>query len=323
MSGDDELARTYTELRPLLFSIAYRMLGSVSDAEDVVQESFVRYRRALDDGVEVESTRPYLASIATRLSLDHLKSARVQRETYVGMWLPEPLLADPMPDVAAHAEISDSLSTAFLVLLESLSPTERAVFLLRDVFAYEFDEIATVVGKSPDNCRQLLVRARKHIDERRPRYDASREQKRELATRFFAAVDSGDVAGLQTMLAADVTFTGDGGGKAPALARAVVGALNVARFMRGLGGLGAEMGMVSRPLDVNGEPGMIFTTDDDLILGVLSIDIADGQVQAIHAVINPDKLQHLGAVGDLRALVEATRVRNAATRHSPPTVRVD
>ncbi|HWF42666.1 MAG TPA: hypothetical protein VN683_11340, partial [Acidothermaceae bacterium] len=187
----------------------------------------------------------------------------------------------------------------------------------RDVFASEFDEIATVVGKSPDNCRQLLVRARKHIDERRPRYDASREQKRELATRFFAAVDSGDVAGLQTMLAADVTFTGDGGGKAPALARAVVGALNVARFMRGLGGLGAEMGMVSRPLDVNGEPGMIFTTDDDLILGVLSIDIADGQVQAIHAVINPDKLQHLGAVGDLRALVEATRVRNAATRHSP------
>jgi RNA polymerase sigma-70 factor, ECF subfamily len=313
MSDDGELARTYTELRPLLFSIAYRMLGSVSDAEDVVQESFMRYRRALDDGAVVESTRPYLASIATRLALDHLKSARVQRETYVGMWLPEPLLTDPMPDVAAHAEIADSLSTAFLVLLETLSPTERAVFLLRDVFAYEFDEIATVVGKSSDNCRQLLVRARKRIDERRPRYEASRDQKRELSVRFFAAVDSGDVAGLQTMLAADVTFTGDGGGKAPAVARAIVGVVNVARFMRALSGLGAEMGMVSRPLDVNGEPGMIFTTDDGLILGVLSLDIADGQVQAIHAVINPDKLQHLGPVGDLRGLVEQSRGRNVHT----------
>ncbi len=309
MSDDDELTRTYTELRPLLFSIAYRMLGSVSDAEDVVQESFVRYRRALDDGVVVESQRPYLASIATRLALDQLKSARVQRESYVGMWLPEPLLADPMPDVAAHAEIADSLSMAFLVLLETLSPTERAVFLLREVFAYEFDEIATVVGKSPDNCRQLLVRARKHIAARRPRYEASREQKRALADRFFAAAESGDVAGLQTMLAADVSFAGDGGGKAPAAARAVVGIDKVARFMQALVSLGTDMGMVSRPLDVNGEPGMIFTTHDGLILGVLSLDIADGQVQAIHAVINPDKLQHLGPVGDLRALVQQGRTR--------------
>jgi RNA polymerase sigma-70 factor, ECF subfamily len=307
MSDDDELARTYMELRPLLFSIAYRMLGSVSDAEDVVQESFVRYRRAIDDGVVVESARPYLASIASRLSLDHLKSARVQRETYVGMWLPEPLLADPMPDVSAHAEIADSLSTAFLVLLETLSPTERAVFLLRDVFAYEFDEIAAVVGKSSDNCRQLLVRARKHIGERRPRYEASREQKRELADRFFAAVESGDVAGLQTMLATDVTFTGDGGGKAPAAARAVVGIDKVGRFMVALVAFGAEMGMVLTALDVNDEPGMMFTTHDGLVLGVLSLDIADGQVQALHAVVNPDKLQHLGPVGDLRTLVEQTR----------------
>ncbi|HEY3923384.1 MAG TPA: RNA polymerase sigma-70 factor [Acidothermaceae bacterium] len=309
MSDDDELARTYTELRPLLFSIAYRMLGSVSDAEDVVQESFVRYRRAIDDGVVVDSTRPYLASIASRLSLDHLKSARVQRETYVGMWLPEPLLTDPMPDVSAHAEIADSLSTAFLVLLETLSPTERAVFLLRDVFAYEFDEIASVVGKSTENCRQLLVRARKHIDERRPRYEASREQKRELADRFFAAVESGDVAGLQAMLAADVTFTGDGGGKAPAAARAIVGIDKVGRFMVALVAFGAEMGMVLTALDINDEPGMMFTTHDGLVLGVLSLDIADGQVQALHAVVNPDKLQHLGPVGDLRTLVEETRVR--------------
>ena len=317
MPDDDELARTYTEVRPLLFSIAYRMLGSVSDAEDVVQESFVRYGRAIDDGVVVDSTRPYLASITTRLSLDHLKSARVQRETYVGMWLPEPLLADPMPDVSAHAEIADSLSTAFLVLLETLSPTERAVFLLRDVFAYEFDEIATVVGKSSDNCRQLLVRARKHIDQRRPRYEASREQKRELADRFFAAVESGDVAGLQTMLAADVTFTGDGGGKAPAAARAVMGIDKVGRFMVALVAFGAEIGMVLTPLDVNGEPGMIFTTDGGLVLGVLSLDIADGQVQALHAVVNPDKLQHLGPVGDLRTLVEQARMHSAARPPQP------
>jgi RNA polymerase sigma-70 factor (ECF subfamily) len=315
MSDDDELTRTYTELRPLLFSIAYRMLGSVSDAEDVVQESFVRYRRALDDGVVVQAERPYLSSITTRLALDQLKSARVQRETYVGMWLPEPLLTDPMPDVFAHAEIADSLSMAFLVLLETLSPTERAVFLLRVVFAYGFDEIATVVDKSPDNCRQLLVRARKHIDERRPRYAASREQKRELANRFFAAIQSGDVAGLQTMLAADVSFNGDGGGKAPAAARAVVGVDKVTRFMLGLVRLGTEMGMVSRPVEVNGEPGMMFTTDDGLLLNVLSLDIADGQVQAIHAVVNPDKLRHLGPVGDLRALVDKARgPRNPRTR---------
>ena len=307
MPDDDELARTYTELRPLLFSIAYRMLGSVSDAEDVVQESFVRYRRALDDGVVVESTRPYLSSIASRLALDQLKSARAQRETYVGMWLPEPLFVDPMPDVAAHAEISDSLSMAFLVLLETLSPTERAVFLLRDVFGYEFGEIASVVDKSPDNCRQLLVRARKHIDERRPRYEASREQKRELAGRFFAAVQSGDIAGLQAMLAADVSFTGDGGGKAPAAARTLVGIDKVGRFMVALVAFGAEMGMVLTAVDVNDEPGMMFTTTDGLVLGVLSIDVADGQIQALHAVVNPDKLQHLGHVGDLRELVERTR----------------
>lgn len=309
MSDGDELARAYTELRPLLFSIAYRMLGSVSDAEDVVQESFVRYQRALDDGVVVDSKKSYLASIATRLSLDQLKSARVQRETYVGTWLPEPLLADPMPEVAAHAEIADSLSMAFLVVLETLSPTERAVFLLREVFAYEFDEIADVVGKGSDNCRQLLVRARKHIDERRPRYQASREQKRELAERFFAAVRSGDVAGLQTLLAADVSFSGDGGGKAPAVAHAIVGLKKVANFVAGLVGLATSMGMVSRPLEVNGEPGMMFTTGDGLILNVLSLDIADGQIQAIHAVVNPDKLRHLGPVGDLNALVHKARAR--------------
>jgi RNA polymerase sigma-70 factor (ECF subfamily) len=319
MADGDQLARTYTELRPLLFSIAYRMLGSVGDAEDVVQESFVRYQRALDDGVVVDSAKSYLASIATRLSLDQLKSARAQRETYVGMWLPEPLLADPLPDVSAHAEIADSLSMAFLVVLETLSPTERAVFLLREVFGYEFDEIATMVSKSSDNCRQLLVRARKRIDDRRPRYEASREQKRELADRFFAAVQSGDLAGLQTLLAADVSFSGDGGGKAPAVAHVVVGLNKVANFVAGLVGLATSMGMISRPLEVNGEPGMMFTTADGLILNVLSLDIADGQIQAIHAVVNPDKLRHLGPVGDLNTLVQNARTHTPSPEPAPRT----
>jgi RNA polymerase sigma-70 factor (ECF subfamily) len=309
MPDADELARAYAELRPLLFSIAYRMLGSVSDAEDVVQESFVRYQRALADGVVVESEKAYLAAIASRLSLDHLKSARVQRETYVGMWFPEPLLADPMPEVTAHAEIADSLSMAFLVVLETLSPTERAVFLLRDVFGYDFDEIASVVGKSTDNCRQLLVRARKHVNERRPRFEASAKQRRELATRFFAAVQGGDVDGLRSLLAADVTFQGDGGGKAPATARAVAGVEKVARWMLALVGQAQAMGVEVHLVEVNGQPGAMFTTSDGLIINVMSLDIADGQVQAIHGMVNPDKLRHLGPVADLRALMKASRVR--------------
>jgi RNA polymerase sigma-70 factor, ECF subfamily len=311
MADDDELARAYTELRPLLFSIAYRMLGSVSDAEDIVQESFVRYQRALADGVVVESERAYLASIASRLSLDQLKSARVRRETYVGTWFPEPLLVDPMPDVAAHAEIADSLSTAFLVILETLSPTERAVFLLRDVFGYDFDEIASVVEKSPDNCRQLLVRARRHVDERRPRFEASAEQRRELATRFFAAVQSGDVDGLRELLAADATFQGDGGGKAPAAVRAISGVDKVTRWMIGLVSQADAWGLLFQPVEVNGQPGAMFTTVGGEIVTVMSLDIADGQVQAIRGVVNPDKLRHLGPVADLRAMMKAARASPA------------
>jgi RNA polymerase sigma-70 factor (ECF subfamily) len=309
MAPDRDIARLYEDLRPLLFSIAYRMLSGVSDAEDVVQESFIRYQRALDDGVQVDSPKAYLAQVATRLSLDMLTSARARRETYVGMWLPEPLLVDPMPDVTAHAELADSLSMAFLVLLETLSPVERAVFLLREVFEFDYDEIAEIVGKNADNCRQLLVRAKKHVGARRPRFDTSREQRAELAQRFFAAAMGGDLAGLQQLLAADVTFQGDGGGKAPATARVVAGIDKVTRMIAGLVAQGLEFGFTFKPVEVNGEPGVMFSTADGLIANVVSLDIADGQVQAIHVVVNPDKLRHLGPVADLRALIHDVRGR--------------
>jgi RNA polymerase sigma-70 factor, ECF subfamily len=309
MPDDAELARSYTELRPLLFSIAYRMLGTVSDAEDVAQESFVRYKRALDDGVVAESPKAYLSAVATRLSLDVLKSARVRRETYVGTWLPEPLLADPMPDAAEHAELADSLSMAFLVVLETLTPVERAVFLLREVFDFGYDDIAPMVGKSPENCRQLLVRAKKRVDGRRPRFEASREQRAELAARFFAATQAGDLLGLQQLLAADVTFAGDGGGKAPATARVVAGIDKVSRLVMSLTMQAIELGFTMRVLEVNGQPGAMFLAPDGQIANVVSLDIADGQVQAIHGVVNPDKLRHLGPVADLRALTHRARKR--------------
>ena len=304
---DDDLARVYKDLRPLLFSIAYRMLGSVSDAEDIVQDTFVRYQRAVDDGLIAESPKAYLSSITTRLSLDTLKSARVRRESYVGTWLPEPLLVDPMPDASAHAELADSLSLAFLVILETLSPIERAVFLLREVFDFGYEEIAAMVGKSADNCRQLLVRAKRRVDERRPRFEASREQRAALAERFFAAVQVGDLAGLQQLLAADVTFAGDGGGKAPATAQVVAGVEKVSRLLLSLTEQANEHGFTMRAVEVNGQPGAIFRTPDGLISNVIGLDIVDGQVQAIHGVVNPDKLRHLGPVADLRALVHQLR----------------
>ena len=211
------------ELRPAAFAIAYRMLGSVAEAEDVVQEALLRVLRALEAGERIESPRAYVATVATRLSIDQLRSARVRRETYVGEWLPEPLVTDPAGDPARQAEMADSLSLAFLVLLESLSPEQRAVLLLRDVFDYGYGEIAGIVGKSEDNTRQLAARARKHVEEGRPRFEASREQRDELARRFFAAAQEGDLGGLEALLAHDVVLHGDGGGKAPALARAVHG----------------------------------------------------------------------------------------------------
>ena len=230
---ETHVGELYEDLRPLMFSIAYRMVGSVGDAEDIVQEAFLRFHRASGEGEEIESPKAYLSAITTRLGIDHLRSARVRRERYVGTWLPEPVLTDPESDVELHAETADSLSMAFLVLLESLSPVERAVFLLREVFEYGYDEIARVIGKTEDNCRQIAVRARRQVDAKRPRFEASRKRREELARRFFDAVGEGDTEGLIGLLAADVVAYGDGGGKAPAFPRPIYGRDRVARLLLG------------------------------------------------------------------------------------------
>jgi RNA polymerase sigma-70 factor, ECF subfamily len=296
----------YEELRPLLFSIAYRMVSSVSEAEDIVQEAFLRIHRAEAEGTRVESPKAYLSAVTTRLSIDHLKSARVRREQYVGEWLPEPLLTDATPDAAAHAETADSLSMAFLVLLESLTPVERAVFLLREVFDYGYDEIARIVNRTEDNCRQLYVRARRHIDDGRPRFDASQQHRDELVRRFFAAAERGDLAALEEMLAADVVVYGDGGGKAPSW-KPVYGPARVAKLIAGSLKQAQELGVVSRPAHINGQPGVMFFDDEGRIGGVMSLDVADGLVQTIRGVTNPDKLQHLGPVSNAREVIHRGR----------------
>jgi RNA polymerase sigma-70 factor (TIGR02957 family) len=290
------------ELRPSAFAIAYRMLGSVSEAEDVVQEGLLRLHKARAGGERIESPRAYLSTVVSRLSLDQLRSARVRRETYVGEWLPEPLLASADADPARKAEMADSLSLAFLVLLESLSPEQRAAFLLREVFDEPYDRIAKIVGTSEQNARQLAARARRHVEERRPRFEASRTQREELAARFFAAAEQGDLQALEELLAHDVVLRGDGGGKAPALARALHGRARVARTLTaGLRAL-TRFGITSRREDVNGQPGALFFDREGGLIGVMILDVAEGQVQAVSSISNPDKLRHLGPLADLDAL---------------------
>src|SRR5919107_5261817 len=211
---------TYETLRPLAFSIAYRMLGSVAEAEDVVQEGLLRLHRA----DAVEHPKAFVATVVTRLAIDELRSARSRRETYVGPWLPEPIVTDTMPD-------SDSVSMALLVTLERLNPVERAVFLLHDVFDYGYDEIAEIVGKSRENCRQLALRARRHVEARRTRFEPSREQRDALAAKFFGAIREGDLDGLVSLLAEDAVMTGDGGGKGQARLTPLHGGMKVARFL--------------------------------------------------------------------------------------------
>ena len=295
----------FDELRPSAFAIAYRMLGSVSGAEDVVQEGFLRLHRAREGGERIESPRAYLSTVVSRLSLDQLRSARARRETYVGEWLPEPLVASADDDPARKAEMADSLSLAFLVLLESLSPEQRAAFLLREVFDEPYDRIAEIVGTSEPNARQLATRARRHVEERRPRFEASREQREELATRFFAAAEEGDLQGLEKLLAHDVVLHGDGGGKAPALARALHGRARVARVLsKGLTRLDARIGgLITRRQEVNGQPGALFFDREGRLLGVMILDVAEGQIQGVSSIVNPDKLRHLGPVADLHALL--------------------
>ena len=287
---------SHDEFRPLMFSIAYRMTGSVGDAEDIVQEALIRAYRAEAAGTLVESPQAFLATTTTRLAIDHLRSARVRRESYVGTWLPEPLVAEPGP--AERAEMADSLSMAFLVLLESLSPVERAVFLLREVFGYGYEEIAGIVGKSEANCRQIFARARRRIDEGRPRFEASRRQGAELTSRFLAAVGGGDMEPFIEMLAPDVVFYGDGGGKGPAITAPIYGRERVARLLRGLSRRFRPVVASVRPVQVNGQPGVISHDADGNLIGVLAFDVLGGQVHAIRSVVNPDKLQHLGATSD-------------------------
>ena len=316
------VTEAFEGLRPLMFAIAYRMLGSVADAEDIVQEAFLRYHLVETYGSAVESPKAFLSSVTTRLSIDQLRSAHSRRESYVGPWLPEPVLTGvaaggggtasgpvalspaatgpPAPDPAAHAEDADSLSMAFLLLLERLSPTERAVFLLHDVFDYGYSEIADIVGKSEDNCRQLARRARQHVAEHKPRFEASRRKRDELAARFFAVLGDGDMSGLVDLLAADVVVYGDSGGTRPSWPRPIVGRDNVRRLVASLSGQVRELGVTLRRAEINGQPGAMFYDSSGLLVSVLCLDIADGVVQAVRSVINPDKLHHLGQLSDFR-----------------------
>jgi RNA polymerase sigma-70 factor (TIGR02957 family) len=296
------------QLRSTSLAIAYRMLGSVSEAEDVVQEALLRVHQSLDAGEDIASPRAFVATITTRLAINELRSARARREHYVGEWLPEPIITDARDDPARHAETADSLSLAMLVLMESLSPEQRAVLLLHDVFGYGYPEITDIVGKNEDNVRQLASRARKHVKERRPRFETTREQQHELATRFFAAAEKGDLAGLEALLAHDVELTGDGGGKVPALARSLRGRSRVAHTLTNWLRALARFPQVSmRPVDINGDPGAIYVDDQDRVLGVWALEIADGEITGIRSIVNPDKLAHLGEVGDVVAILRSAR----------------
>jgi RNA polymerase sigma-70 factor (ECF subfamily) len=284
------------------------MLGSVSEAEDVVQEALLRVHQALDHGEQIASPRAYVATITTRLAINELRSARTRREQYVGEWLPEPIFTDGVDDPAQHAEMADSLSLAMLVLLESLSPEQRAALLLHDVFDYDYPEIAEIIGKSEANVRQLASRARRHVEERRPRFQTSREQREELAQRFLAATRQGDLAGLEALLAHDVVLTGDGGGKVPALARSLHGRNRVARMLLTWMRVASRLpDFALRPTEVNGGPGVMALDGRQRLISVWSLEIAGGEIRSISSVVNPDKLAHLGVVGDFASLVRAQR----------------
>jgi RNA polymerase sigma-70 factor, ECF subfamily len=316
-------AEAYRSLRPLMFAIAYRMLGSVTEAEDIVQEAFLRYHRArtgaAPGGPAVpQSPKAYLSAVTTRLCIDHARSARVRRESYVGQWLPEPLLTGPehggprdgllpdsgqLGDPADLAERADSLSMAFLLVLERLSPVERAVFLLHDVFSYTYDETAQIVGRTPATCRQLARRAREHLGEHRLRQESSPAQRAELAGRFFAAVSGGDLAGLVELLAADVTVSGDSGGMRPSWPRPITGREHVSRLLVSLARHARDVAAQLRPAEVNGQPGALYLDSGGRLVCVVALEMAGGQVSAVRTIINPAKLRHLGPLGDLGMLL--------------------
>ncbi|HEY2053980.1 MAG TPA: RNA polymerase sigma-70 factor [Solirubrobacterales bacterium] len=291
------------QLRPQSFAIAYRMLGSVAEAEDVVQEALVRLHQALESEERIASPPAYLATVTTRLAINELRSARARRERYVGDWLPEPIITDVRDDPAAHAEIADSLSLALLVVLESLTPEQRAVLLLRDVFDYSYAEIAQIVDKSEPSVRQLASRARRQVEEGRPRFRTTDEHREVLARRFIEAAEGGDLAGLEAVLAADVRLTGDGGGKVPSLARTLEGRIRVAKTLRNWMTQMMRVPDASlRPAEVNGAPGVLIVVGSRTLYGVWALDFAGGEIVAIDAIVNPDKLRHLGPVADFDEL---------------------
>ncbi len=306
----DEPGAAEAEHRPLLFSIAYGMTGSVGDAEDIVQDAFLGLTRARQAGTAITDLKAYLTTAVTRLGINYLRSARVRRETYVGEWLPEPVVVPAdRPGPAEHAELADSLSMAFLVLLEALAPAERAVFLLREAFGYGYPDVARITGKTEVNCRQIFTRARQRIAaggqaRRGALPPARRAEGQELARRFFQAADGGDMDALLGMLAPDVVLHGDGGGKAQAIGAALHGREGVARLLAGVFRRGRSLGTSLRLAWVNGQPGAVGYDAQGRVFTVFELDAADGVVQAIHAVVNPDKLCHIGPVSDAARLPE-------------------
>jgi RNA polymerase sigma-70 factor, ECF subfamily len=277
---------TFNNYRPLLFAIAYRMLGTVTDAEDMVQETFLRWQQTANE--TVRSAKTYLATITTRLCIDHLRSARVRREQYVGTWLPEPMLTQQSDNSTDLMELADSLSMAFLAVLERLSPIERAVFLLRDVFEYDYDEISPIVGKSPSNCRQIFRRAKQHIADQRPRFPVSQTQQQEITAQFLDASTKGDLQDLLLLLAKDVTFLSDGGGQVVAALKPIHGAGKVARMLLAIRRKWLA-NAVSRLAQINGQPGIIQYLHGN-IHSAIALEIVDGYIQTIYSVRNPEKL---------------------------------
>ena len=297
----------FGELRPMLFAIAYRILGTVSEAEDAVQETWVRFQTT---PTEPRSTKSFLSAVVTRIAIDVLRSARVRRESYVGNWFPEPLVEDPYDDPERAAELADSVSMASLLLLERLSPLERAVFVLRDVFAFDFHEIASAVGRSEDACRQLAVRARRHMEAGRPRFAADRRERDELAGRFFDAIREGDVDGLRELLAADVQLVSDSGGKAPQWGKGAFGGEHVVRVLATFLPLLGKIDVTIEDHVLNGQPGAIFRDREGRVLNTWTVDVLDGRIQTIRTVLNPDKLAHVGPVADAWAVLhEASEAR--------------
>ncbi|NLU73457.1 RNA polymerase sigma-70 factor [Streptomyces sp. HNM0575] len=293
--GQSDGTAVFEEHRPVLLGVAYRMLGRVADAEDVVQDTWLRWASA--DRGTVREPRAFLVRIATRLALDRLRSAQARRETYVGPWLPEPLptdvRAEPVPDGAERAMLTESVSLAVLVVLESLSPLERAVFVLREAFGFPHEEIAAVLDRTTAAVRQLATRARTHVAERTPRYEVDPVQQRELTRRFLDAASRGDIDGLLELLAPDARLVGDGGGKAKAPLRTITSSAKVGRFMAAIGRQGAA-DLDFALTELNGAPAMIGSIGGKAS-AVMVLDVAGGRIQSVYLVANPDKLAHLTA----------------------------